>query len=213
MTKEYFISPISHCERIMVKRLFDLVISGSLLILLSPGLLLISLAIKLTTPGKVFYIQKRVGKDGRLFSLIKFRTMNDSNSLNVSQFNLGDVSQVTVLGKWLRKSKLDELPQLINVLIGEMSIVGPRPEVEEWTKIYAHKWKIVHSIRPGITDTASILYRNEEELLQMSNNPSSYYLNVILPQKLDLYIKYAQNNNILSDICIIIKTIKKVITN
>lgn len=126
-------------------------------------------------------------------------------------FDAGDLSRITPLGKILRKAKLDELPQLINVLIGDMSIVGPRPEVKKWTDIYPEKWIIVHCVRPGITDNASLMFRNEEVILAKSIDPERTYKEDILPQKLDLYINYVQNRTLLGDIQIILKTIKVLI--
>jgi len=126
-------------------------------------------------------------------------------------FHAGDNSRITPLGKFLRKTKIDELPQLYNVLKGDMSIVGPRPEVEKWTKVYPEKWAIVHKIKPGITDNASILFRNEEEILKNSPNPEEAYKNEILPRKLDLYIDYVNNHSLLGDMKIIFYTVKVVL--
>lgn len=123
-------------------------------------------------------------------------------------FDAGDTSRITPLGVFLRKYKLDELPQLLNVLTGDMSFVGPRPEVLQWTSVYPEKWKIVHSVKPGITDNASIEFRNEEMILANAQDPLKTYEEVILPRKLDLYIEYVQNRSFLGDIGIIFKTFK-----
>lgn len=123
-------------------------------------------------------------------------------------FDAGDTSRITPLGVLLRKYKLDELPQLLNVLIGDMSFVGPRPEVKQWTSVYPEKWNIVHSVKPGITDNASIEFRNEEMILANAVDPLGTYKEVILPRKLDLYIEYVQNRSFLGDIGIIFRTFK-----
>lgn len=195
----------------MGKRLFDIFFSLISLLILSLPFFLLALLIKILMQSPIFFIQKRVGKQGRLFNLVKFRTMKVANGKSVGSFDAGDSARITPLGRILRKTKLDELPQLFNVLKGDMSIVGPRPEVKQWTEIYPEKWKIVHSVKPGITDNASIEFRNEEEILSASNDPVKTYQEVILPRKLDLYIDYVHNRSFLGDIKIILKTIKAVI--
>lgn len=162
-------------------------------------------------PGPVFFIQQRIGQQGKPFRLIKFRTMKVASGKTSGSFDAGDNTRITPLGRFLRKTKLDELPQLINVLKGEMSFVGPRPEVKQWTEVYPEKWKIVHSVKPGITDNASIEFRNEEEILAKSNDPIKTYKEEILPRKLDLYIDYVNNRSGWGDLIIIYKTIKVVI--
>jgi len=126
-------------------------------------------------------------------------------------FDAGDKSRITPLGQILRKTKLDELPQLFNVFLGEMSLVGPRPEVKAWTEVYPEKWKIVHQIRPGITDNAAILFRNEEEILATSPNPQEAYKNEILPIKLEMYLNYVHNHTFIGDLLIILYTFKAII--
>lgn len=162
-------------------------------------------------PGPIFFKQQRIGKNGKLFWLYKFRSMFVIKYASKGTFHVGDTSRITPFGKILRKTKLDELPQLFNVLKGDMSIVGPRPEVEKWTKVYPEKWAIVHKVKPGITDNASILFRNEEEILKNSPNPEETYKNEILPRKLDLYIDYVNNHSFLGDMKIIFHTIKVVL--
>lgn len=162
-------------------------------------------------PGPILFRQLRVGKNGKLFRLNKFRTMRVLKEAESGSFDAGNSSRITPLGKFLRKTKLDELPQLFNVLAGDMSIVGPRPEVKQWTEVYPEKWAIVHSVRPGITDNASILFRNEEDILAASSNPTETYKTEILPKKLELYIDYVNNQSFLGDIKIILKTIYTVI--
>lgn len=162
-------------------------------------------------PGPIFFIQERVGKNGRIFKLIKFRTMKVEEGKAKGSFDAGDSSRITVFGKFLRKTKIDELPQLLNVLKGDMSLVGPRPEVKKWTEVYPDKWLIVHSVKPGITDEASIIFRNEEEILRNSLNPIETYKNQILPQKLSFYIQYVHSQSFFGDIIIILRTIGHVL--
>jgi len=194
-----------------MKRLFNLFLSFTGLLLFRLPFFFISLLIKWQMPGPVFFIQQRIGKRGKPFRLIKFRSMKAATGKSSGSFDAGDNSRITPLGLFLRKTKLDELPQLINVLIGDMSIVGPRPEVKQWTEVYPEKWEIVHTVKPGITDNASIEFRNEEELLAQSSNPEETYRNVILPRKLELYINYVQNHSFSGDLMIIIRTIQSVL--
>lgn len=190
-----------------MKRLFDIILAFALLLLLMPLFFLIIAIILLVDGWPVFFIQHRVGKQGRIFKMFKFRSMTVKKEARVGSFDAGDTSRVTYIGKFLRKSKLDELPQLINVLIGDMSFVGPRPEVEKWTKVYADRWRMVLSVKPGITDNASLLFRNEEEILANSTNPQLTYKEEILPRKLDLYEHYVKNSSFVGDISIILKTV------
>jgi len=195
----------------MLKRFFDLVASFLGLIIILPILLLVSLFIKLSMPGPVFFIQPRIGKGGKEFRLLKFRTMLVKPKTSEGSFDAGDQSRITALGKILRKTKLDEIPQLINVLKGDMSLVGPRPEVKKWTAVYPEQWAIVHQVQPGITDNASIEFRNEEEILAQSANPEETYRNVILPRKLKLYIDYVNHRSFSGDLMIILRTIQTII--
>ncbi|MBT4345240.1 MAG: sugar transferase [Flavobacteriales bacterium] len=192
-----------------MKRLFDFILSFTGLILLSPFLLFISILIKITNNGSIFFVQERVGKNGSLFKMIKFRTMytdhNDNNTISVK----GD-SRITKLGFFLRKYKIDELPELINVLFGDMSFVGPRPDV----KGYADKLKGDHrkilKLRPGITGPASIKFINEELLLSKQENPKYYNDNVIYPEKVRINLDYFYNNSIWIDFKIIFATIFRI---
>ena len=192
-----------------MKRLFDFILSFTGLILLSPFLLFISILIKITNNGSIFFVQERVGKNGSLFKMIKFRTMytdhNDNNTISVK----GD-SRITKLGFFLRKYKIDELPELINVLFGDMSFVGPRPDV----KGYADKLKGDHrkilKLRPGITGPASIKFINEELLLSQQKNPKYYNDNVIYPEKVRINLDYFYNNSIWIDFKIIFATIFRI---
>ena len=181
------------------------------IVLLFPVFLLTSLMIKITMPGPVFFIQARIGLGGKEFKLLKFRSMRVKPMTKEGSFDAGDQSRVTPFGKLLRKTKLDELPQLINVLKGDMSLVGPRPEVKKWTQVYPEKWEMVHRVKPGITDNASIEFRNEEEILARSNNPEETYRDEILPRKLELYIDYVNMHSLAADLKIIFATIKTVI--
>ena len=195
----------------IIKRIFDILASLFGIIIILPVLLIVALFIKLLMPGSVFFIQTRIGKGGREFRLLKFRTMLVKPKTSEGGFDAGDQSRITALGKILRKTKLDEIPQLINVLKGDMSLVGPRPEVKKWTEVYPEQWAIVHQVQPGITDNASIEFRNEEELLAQSANPEETYRNVILPRKLELYIQYVNHHSLWGDLMIIIRTIQTII--
>jgi lipopolysaccharide/colanic/teichoic acid biosynthesis glycosyltransferase len=194
------------------KRIFDIFASIFGLILLSPFLVVTAISVKITSSGSVLFIQERIGLDGKVFNLLKFRSMRDNTRTSASTFEAGNTNRVTGVGKIIRRTKLDELPQLLNVLMGHLSIVGPRPEVRKWTEVYPERWAIVLSVRPGITDMASIEFRNEEEVLSKQESPESYYEHVILPRKLELGIDYVQNNSFIGDLMIILKTIKVVFT-
>lgn len=196
-----------------LKIILDYIISISLIIILCPLMLLISIAIKIDSRGTVFFRQKRCGKNKGIFEIFKFRTMLNDLEAEKKGFEPGVSKRVTKIGKFLRKSKLDEIPQLFNVLKGEMSIVGPRPEIPKYNKIYQENWGIIRSVKPGITDPASIAFINEEEILSKSSNPEKEYENVILPQKIELYEKYVKNISFRNDFIIIFKTIKKIIKN
>ena len=194
----------------MLKRTFDIVVSSICLILLSPLFLIVSMIIKLDSRGPVFYKQIRVGKDSADFLLYKFRSMR-INSDKEGLLTVGEKdSRVTKTGFYLRKYKLDELPQLINVVKGEMSFVGPRPEVRKYVDLYDEKQRQVLKIRPGITDNASIIYRNENEMLSNTPDPETLYINKIMPDKLKINLEYLNNNSFTSDLKIIFRTIKAV---
>jgi lipopolysaccharide/colanic/teichoic acid biosynthesis glycosyltransferase len=190
-----------------MKRLFDFGMSLVGLAVLFPVLLLVALGVVVDSGWPVLFVQKRVGRGGVLFSMYKFRSMTVMREAAIGSFNAGDSSRVTRVGGWLRRTKIDELPQLWNVLIGDMSLVGPRPEVLKWVKVYPGRWKLVHSVRPGITDNASIEFRNEEALLAASDDPEATYKEVVLPQKLALYESYVRSHSFWGDIQIIFKTL------
>ena len=195
----------------MIKRIFDIIFSFFGLIFLLPLLLIIALIIKIESKGSIFYLQQRVGKHNKDFKIFKFRTMfigSDKKGL----LTLGDKDpRVTKIGYILRKYKLDELPQLINVLIGNMSFVGPRPEVRKYVNYYLNEDLIILSVKPGITDYASIYYRNEAELLKTTKDPEKFYLENILPKKLELNKKYINSKNLFIDLKIIFKTVQTII--
>lgn len=195
----------------MLKRIFDILFSFIGLIVLLPLFLLISLFILIDSPGGVFYKQKRIGKNRKDFLLLKFRSMcsgADKNGL----LTVGNKdSRVTKAGYYLRKYKLDELPQLINVLKGDMSLVGPRPEVEKYVDLYNAEQLKVLSVKPGITDYASIAYVNENELLSTVLNPEEVYIKEIMPAKLKLNLKYIHDSGIGTDFLIIFRTFRKII--
>jgi lipopolysaccharide/colanic/teichoic acid biosynthesis glycosyltransferase len=194
----------------MVKRLFDILFSGIGLFFLSPILLLIILFIKLSSKGNVFYFQNRMGKNNQAFKLFKFRTMYaDSDKKGLITVGMND-SRITPIGYYLRKYKIDELPQLLNVLIGNMSIVGPRPEVEKYTTLYNQEQLKVLSVKPGITDLASIKYSNENEILAKFENPEQAYIEQIMPDKLNLNLEYIERQSLWFDIKIIFATLFKI---
>jgi lipopolysaccharide/colanic/teichoic acid biosynthesis glycosyltransferase len=189
------------------KRVFDLVFASFLIIILSPLLVIISAFVFVDSGFPVLFIQQRVGRGGKLFNMYKFRTMTVLREASKGSFDAGDNSRVTAVGSVLRKSKLDELPQLLNVLFGQMSFVGPRPEVQKWVAVYPERWKKVLSVKPGITDNASIIFRNEEDILKASLNPQDTYKNEVLPHKLSLYEDYVERASFFGDISIIFKTV------
>ncbi len=189
-----------------MKRLFDILVALVAVLLFLPIGLVVSLMIVIDSGLPVFFRQKRVGLLGQEFLLYKFRSMALLPGSENGSFDAGSSHRVTRVGRWLRRTKLDEWPQFFNVLKGDMSIVGPRPEVKKWTMVYPERWEIVHRVKPGITDNASVLFRNEEELLSASASPEITYRDQILPQKLDLYIRYVNANSLSTDVLIILKT-------
>lgn len=195
----------------LLKSLFDFSVALLGIVILSPVMMIISILIMLYDHGPVFFKQKRVGKFGKPFIIYKFRSMTPLKYAGEGLFRPGDSSRITPVGKFLRRTKFDELPQLFNVLKGDMSLVGPRPEVEEWVKANPDKWRDILTIKPGITDNASVLFRNEEELLCKSENPDETYRNIILPRKLDLYLEYMNSHTFKGDIMILLSTVKTVI--
>ena len=196
-----------------MKRLFEIVFSFFGILLLSPVFLVISILILLDSKGGVLYKQERTGKGDRIFKVLKFRTMRP-DSFAKGALTVGSRDpRITNVGYYLRKYKLDELPQLFNVFIGEMSFVGPRPEVKKYTDLYNEEQKKVLTVVPGITDYASIKFRNENDLLSASDNPEKLYIEEIMPEKLNLNLKYIADNNVFKDIKIIFDTFYTIINH
>lgn len=195
----------------MLKRCFDIVFSILVILITAPFWIIVACFIKFSSPGPVFYIQYRVGRKGIEFPLFKFRTMY----VNADRQGLLTVNpnehRITSLGKVLRKLKIDEWPQFINVLFGQMSVVGPRPEVAHYVQFYTPEQRKVLSVRPGITDYASIKYFEENKLLAQSSDPEQTYLNIIMPDKLKLNIEYVNTHSLGIDIKIIFKTCIKIL--
>ena len=220
----------------MLKRLFDAIAASLGLMILAPLLAMVALAVRRYSPGPVFFRQVRVGREGHDFVLCKFRTMAEGQktggrkqgtgkadlgsrtsdlglptSEDGATFDAGSTLRVTPIGSILRRWKLDELPQLWNVLKGDMSLVGPRPEVRKWVDAYPGRWAKVLTIRPGITDPASIEFRNEEELLAAAPCPEDYYRHVVLPRKLELYEAYVRTRCFWGDVGILFRTVWAVV--
>ena len=195
-----------------MKRLFDIVASGLGLIVLSPLFLVLAIRIKCDSKGPVFYRQVRVGRVYKDFRIFKFRSMRvgaDKGSLVTIG---GHDPRVTRSGYFIRKFKFDELPQLINVLVGDMSLVGPRPEVRHYVDYWTPEQMHVLDVRPGITDPASIKFRNENELMEKADDPEKYYIGVIMQEKIKLYLEYVNNNSFFYDLGLIFKTFKVIVS-
>lgn len=192
----------------MLKRLFDMIASGCGLLVLSPLFLILAIWVKLDSPGPVFYRQIRVGRNNKDFNLFKFRSMRVGSDKKGLITVGGHDPRVTRSGYYIRKYKLDEFPQLINVFIGDMSLVGPRPEVRKYVDLYTPEQMHVLDVRPGITDMASICYRNENELLETVADPETYYQTVIMQDKLRINLEYVKHHSFLGDIRLIFKTIE-----
>jgi lipopolysaccharide/colanic/teichoic acid biosynthesis glycosyltransferase len=195
----------------MIKRIFDILFSSVILLFFLPIGLIISLLIILTSPGGVFYRQERIGKSGIPFLIMKFRSMRtDSDVKGKLTVGMRD-PRITSIGYFIRKYKLDEFPQFINVLKGDMSVVGPRPEVQEYVNLYNDDQRKVLNVKPGITDYASLYYFKENELLAQSINPQKTYIEEIMPAKLKLNEKYLENPTVFHDLKIIFKTFAKIL--
>lgn len=189
------------------KRFYDLLFAGAGLLFLSPVFLLVSVGVKLSDGGPVFYRQQRVGQGGRLFWIWKFRSMVvNAERLGIAVTRDGD-PRITRLGRILRKTKLDELPQLWNVLVGDMSLVGPRPEVPKYVERYTPSQRIILELKPGITDLATLRFRNEEELLRGAEDTERFYLEHCVPRKIELNLDYARRAGLWSDTVIILRTL------
>lgn len=195
------------------KRAVDILVSATALLALSPLMILIALWVRLDSPGSVFYVQQRVGRFGKVFRIHKFRTMVSDREDSGSLFTVTGDSRITRCGAWLRRTKLDELPQFYDVLRGRMSLVGPRPEVLQYVKTYSDP--IRHrmlAVRPGITDYASIEFRHEGDILAQAEDPEQEYVNVILPRKLQLSMRYLNEVSMITDIRIVLRTIAVVLS-
>jgi lipopolysaccharide/colanic/teichoic acid biosynthesis glycosyltransferase len=193
-----------------MKRLFDLFFSSMGLLVLWPLFLVIAILIKQDSSGPVFFQQKRVGRGFKVFNLYKFRTMvADAPSKGLTVTTGGD-SRITPIGAFLRKTKIDELPELINVLKGDMSLVGPRPEVPKYVEMFKGEYKEILKLKPGITDYAAIEFRDEEGILKRYDNPEEGYVKEVLPRKIELYKKYLQERNFLIDIRLIFLTLYRI---
>jgi len=188
------------------KRLFDLFFAIPGFLFLSPFFLVVAMGIKIDSPGRVFFRQMRIGRLGQPFHLIKFRTMREDAEAFGPQITIGRDSRITRLGCLLRKAKIDELPQLYNVLKGEMSLVGPRPEVPRYVALYSDEQRQVLNLFPGITDPASIIYRDESEILGNSNDPEGTYINLIMPEKIRINLTYGKRQGPFADLKTILDT-------
>ena len=196
----------------MAKRLFDWFASTFGLLALAPVLLLLAVWIKLDSPGPVFFRQERVGRGGKLFRIHKFRTMVTDAERRGLQITVGADARMSRVGQWLRRCKLDELPQLLDVWLGQMSLVGPRPEVPRYVAFYpADVRDVVLSVRPGITDRASIEFKDENEILGRAPDPHLAYVNEVLPIKLRYYVDYVAQRSFWSDVGIIFSTIRALV--
>lgn len=191
-----------------IKRNLDILITFVSAVLFFPVIIVVSMVILVSSGYPVFFLQERVGKDWKSFKIIKFRTMvknADKKGIGVSSHN---DSRITSIGKFLRKFKIDEIPQIFNVLIGNMSLVGPRPELLKYAEYYMDDYSEILKVKPGITDYASLKFRNESELLKNTNDNEKFYINKILPEKIQLYKKYLKEANLKTDLRIIFSTFK-----
>jgi len=192
-------------------RILDVFFSITGLVLLSPILFIISVIILIESKGGIFYLQERIGKNGIPFKLFKFRSMAaGSDSKGLLTVGMND-ARITKSGQFIRKYKMDELPQLVNVLKGEMSLVGPRPEVKKYVDLYTETQRKVLSVKPGMTDLASIEFSNENELLENQKNPEEYYIREIMSKKIDLNMMFIENPNLINYFKLILKTGLKII--
>ncbi len=191
----------------IAKRIFDLVISAALILILSLPLLIVAVLVKVTSPGKVFYVQRRVGLNGRYFNVFKFRTMVSDADRSGPLCTAADDDRITPFGRFLRNNKIDEIPQLFNVIRGEMSLVGPRPQVPRFVENFPPDLReVVLSVRPGVTGPTQLHYRDEETLLQDRADREAYYISVLLPRKCRMDYDYVVNRSATSDVAVLLKT-------
>ena len=195
----------------ITKRTFDIVACVTAVLVLCPLWLCIGLMVACGSKGGAFYRQTRVGRNGKEFKLLKFRTMRKDADKIGGLITVGEDNRVTRVGRFLRKYKLDELPQFLNIIKGDMSIVGPRPEVPKYVALYDERQRRVLSVRPGLTDYASIEYISENELLAQSPDPDRTYIEEIMPAKLELNLKYIDNQSVMEDLRLIFKTLFSII--
>lgn len=195
-----------------MKRLFDVTASCVALALLSPILAAIAVAVLVSSGRPVMFRHERIGQAGRPFDVLKFRTMSASRAGSNLAVTVSNDQRITKVGAYLRGFKLDELPQLWNVLRGEMSIVGPRPEVARYVDCYPAEFSVLHTVRPGITDPSSLEFRNEEELLGQTADPERFYIDELLPQKLALSTAYVQDQSFVTDLSLIFQTLRSVVS-
>ena len=193
------------------KRLLDILISLAALILLSPLFLFIAIAVRVSSRGPAFFRQDRVGLRGETFRILKFRTMTAGEAHAAPLVTSSDDSRVTAIGRFLRRWKLDELPQFFNVLLGDMSIVGPRPEVRHYVEMYSDEQRRVLSVKPGMTDEASIQYAGEERILAECDDIEATYVHEIMPRKLELNLKYIDERSLWRDVVLMLRTVVEVL--
>ena len=193
-----------------LKRAFDLLVSSLGLVAIIPVFFAAALAIKLDSAGPVFFLQQRVGRNFKPFWIFKFRTMTADAAARGGQLTAGADPRITRVGRWLRQTKIDELPQLINVLRGDMSLVGPRPEVPRYVEMYREEYREVLSVRPGLTDPASVKYRDEARILAASSDSEQEYIRRILPDKIALARDYVARATFSSDLVILIRTLLRI---
>ena len=193
----------------MMKRMFDIVVAAAALIVLFPLLVLSALLIKLDSPGPIFFKQERIGRNFRPFWIYKFRTMAQDAPARGGLVTIGEDARVTRVGRLLRKSKIDEIPQLTNILRGDMALVGPRPEVRYYVELFRRDYEEILKVRPGLTDLASLKYRDEAALLGKAANPEDEYRTRVLPDKIRLAKDYLRRSSFLFDLGLILKTLFK----
>jgi lipopolysaccharide/colanic/teichoic acid biosynthesis glycosyltransferase len=194
-----------------MKRTFDILVAAIGLILFAPLFLVIAILVKFDSNGPIFFRQQRIGRNFRAFEIYKFRTMVQEASQLGKAITYGDDSRITRAGRLLRKAKLDELPQLINVLKGEMSFVGPRPEVPQYVELFRRDYTEILTVRPGITDLASLKYRDEAALLGKAENPEEEYVSRVLPDKIRLAKDYLKHSSFCFDVAVIVKTLFRIV--
>jgi len=192
-----------------MKRTFDIIVAALGLILLLPLFVFVAVLIKIGSQGPIFFRQERMGKEFRPFMIYKFRTMVENAARIGPAISFGNDRRITGIGRWLRRTKIDELPQLINILKGEMSLVGPRPEVRKYVELFRQDYQEILKVRPGITDIASLKYQDEADLLATSANPEEEYLRRVLPDKIKLAKDYVSHSSFFLDICLLLRTLPR----